>query len=231
VTRSLLARTVLGAGAIALPALALHAGPDHLSTPHFLRLLDARGIQATFFLLGSQAAQNRGLVKEMAAAGHEIAVHGWTHRPLLLRGPRATCDDLARARDLLAETTGQTPRLFRPPYGAMSTGAYLACRKLALGPVLWTAWGEDWRPRAAAGTVYDTVTRDLHGGATIPLHDSDAASAVGSWQSTLGALPALLDACQRRGLAVGPLRDHQSAPHPDAGKSNVHQQHDVRRRG
>ena len=91
-------------------ALTFDDGPDPLSTPHFLRLLDARGIRATFFLLGSMAARSPGLVREMAAAGHEIAVHGWHHRPLLLRGPRATCDDLARARDPSATSPARPPR-------------------------------------------------------------------------------------------------------------------------
>ncbi|MGW3845640.1 polysaccharide deacetylase family protein [Streptomyces fagopyri] len=49
------------------------------------------------------------LVREIAAAGHEIGVHGGLHRPLLLRGPRATYDDFARARDAVAAITGQAP--------------------------------------------------------------------------------------------------------------------------
>lgn len=189
-------------------ALTFDDGPDHLSTPHFLRLLRARGLHATFFLLGSMLARNPGLADEMAAAGHELAVHGWEHRPLLLRGPRATYDDLARARDLVGEATGRPPRLFRPPYGVMSAAAYVACRRLGLTPVLWTCWGEDWHSRATPKSVYRTVTADLHGGGTILLHDSDCTSATGSWRNTLDALPSVLDACERRGLSVGPLREH-----------------------
>jgi peptidoglycan/xylan/chitin deacetylase (PgdA/CDA1 family) len=192
-------------------ALTFDDGPDHLSTPHFLRLLDARQVRASFFLLGSMAIRSPGLVAEMAAAGHEIAVHGWAHRPLLLRGYRATYDDLARARDLLGGITGSAPTLFRPPYGVMTTGTYLACRRLGLTPVLWTAWGEDWRARATPGSVLRTVTRDLRGGGTVLLHDSDCTSATGSWRNTLAAVPELLDTCRERGLAVGPLREHAAS--------------------
>ncbi|MFF3468501.1 polysaccharide deacetylase family protein [Streptomyces sp. NPDC001984] len=71
-------------------ALTFDDVPDPLSTPFFLRLLDERGVRATFFLLGSEAHRSPGVVREIAAAGHEIGVHGWRHRPLLLRGPRAT---------------------------------------------------------------------------------------------------------------------------------------------
>lgn len=189
-------------------ALTFDDGPDPLSTPFFLRLLAARGVHATFFLLGVEAQRSPGLVRDIAAAGHEIAVHGWRHRPLLLRGPRATHDDLARARDTVADITGRPPRLFRPPYGVMTTAAHLATRRLNLTPVLWTCWGEDWRSRATPDSVYRTVTADLRGGGTLLLHDSDCTSAPGAWRSALGALPRILDTCAQRGLAVGPLREH-----------------------
>ncbi|MEU5299890.1 polysaccharide deacetylase family protein [Streptomyces noursei] len=202
-------------------ALTFDDGPDHLSTPHFLRLLEARGIHATFFLLGSMLLRSRGLAKEMAAAGHELAVHGWQHRPLLLRGPRATWDDIARARDAVADVTGRPPALFRPPYGVMTTAAHLACRRLGLTPVLWTCWGEDWRKRATAHSVRNTVLQDLRGGGTILLHDSDCTSATGSWRTTLRALPRILDSCQARGWHVGPLREHGIPGLPDTADRNT----------
>jgi peptidoglycan/xylan/chitin deacetylase (PgdA/CDA1 family) len=189
-------------------ALTFDDGPDPRSTPHFLRLLAGRGVHATFFLLGSEAHRSPGLVREIAAAGHELAVHGWLHRPLLLRGPRATYDDFRRARDTVAAITERQPKLFRPPYGVMSTAAHLAARRLDLTPVLWTCWGEDWTARATPHSVHRTVTADLDGGGTILLHDSDCTSAPGAWRSTLGALPRILDTCQERGYGVGPLRDH-----------------------
>ncbi|MFK0109111.1 polysaccharide deacetylase family protein [Streptomyces sp. NPDC091217] len=189
-------------------ALTFDDGPDPLSTPFFLRLLAERRVHATFFLLGREARRSPGLVREIAAAGHEIAIHGWLHRPLLLRGPRATYDDLARARDTVAGIAGRRPTLFRPPYGVMSTAAHLTARRLALTPVLWTSWGEDWTARATPESVHRTVTSDLDGGGTILLHDSDCTSAPAAWRSALGALPRILDTCEQRGYEVGPLRDH-----------------------
>ncbi|RPE41742.1 peptidoglycan/xylan/chitin deacetylase (PgdA/CDA1 family) [Streptomyces sp. Ag109_O5-1] len=189
-------------------ALTFDDGPDPLSTPFFLRLLAERRVHATFFLLGREAGRSPGLVREIAAAGHEIAIHGWLHRPLLLRGPRATYDDLARARDTVADITGRRPTLFRPPYGVMSTAAHLTARRLTLTPVLWTSWGEDWTARATPESVHRTVTSDLDGGGTVLLHDSDCTSAPAAWRSTLGALPRILDTCEQRGYEVGPLRDH-----------------------
>ncbi|WP_406165941.1 polysaccharide deacetylase family protein [Streptomyces canus] len=189
-------------------ALTFDDGPDPLSTPQFLRLLAERQVRATFFLLGREAHRSPGLVREIAAAGHEIGIHGWLHRPLLLRGPRATYDDFARARDTVADITGGRPTLFRPPYGVMSTAAHLAAHRLGLTPVLWTCWGEDWTSRATPASVHRTVTTDLDGGGTILLHDSDCTSAPGAWRSALGALPLILDTCEQHGYEVGRLRDH-----------------------
>jgi peptidoglycan-N-acetylglucosamine deacetylase len=189
-------------------ALTFDDGPHPRSTPFFLRELDRRGVRATFFLLGSELARSPQLGRDIAAAGHEIALHGWHHRRLVWYGPRRTRDELTRARDLIAETTGTPPRWFRPPYGVLSGAALLTARRLELTPVLWTCWGWDWSRSSTPDSVYDTVFRGLTGGGTVLLHDSDAHAALGAWKSTLGALPRVLDECARRGWSVGPLAEH-----------------------
>jgi peptidoglycan/xylan/chitin deacetylase (PgdA/CDA1 family) len=190
-------------------ALTFDDGPDPASTPLFLDVLARRGVKATFFLLGSMAERAPGLVGEIRDAGHEVAVHGWHHRMLLLRGPRGTYDDLARARDYLGTLTGERPALFRPPYGVMTTSAHVAARRLGLRPTLWSSWGEDWSARATADSVFREVTKDLNGGGTVLLHDSDCTASPLSWTTTLGALPRLLDHIEERGWAVGPLAEHK----------------------
>ena len=127
-------------------ALTFDDGPDPASTPAFLDLLAARRLHATFFLLGSMVARAPQLAAEIAAAGHEIAVHGWDHRYTILRSPGAVFSDLARASDAVSGATGTSPRFFRPPYGVLSSGAVLAARRLELTPVLWSSWGREWAP-------------------------------------------------------------------------------------
>ena len=74
--------------------------------------------------------------------------------------------------------------------------------------VLWTTWGRDWTTTATPDSVQSLVQRDLRGGGTILLHDSDCTSKPEAWRSTLGALPRLLDTIAENGWRVGPLRDH-----------------------
>ena len=189
-------------------ALTFDDGPDPLSTPRFLSLLENRGLKATFFLLGFMLERDPGLGREIVAAGHEIAVHGYLHRPMVLRTPGQTRDDLHRAHDLVAEATGTKPRWYRPPYGIATTSALTTARALGMTPVLWTSWGADWRAGATGTSVYDTVTRNLSGGGTILLHDSDCTSAPASWTATLSGLPRILDHCEAEGWKIGPLADH-----------------------
>jgi hypothetical protein len=56
--------------------------------------------------------------------------------------------------------------------------------------------------------VRATVAADLRPGGTILLHDTDHASAPGSWRAALGALPDLVADCRAAGLTVGPLAAH-----------------------
>jgi peptidoglycan/xylan/chitin deacetylase (PgdA/CDA1 family) len=200
--------TLAGIGDPGHVALTFDDGPSTRSTPLFLDLLRERGVRATFFLLGDQVARTPDIARAMVAEGHEVAVHGWNHRCLLLKGPHRTRAELRTARDIIENTTGVRPRWFRAPYGVFSTSSLLAARSLGLTPVLWSAWGFDWTKRATGTSVRRRVLKDLDGGGTILLHDSDIAAAPQAWRSTLDALPHVLDECVRRGLEVGPLRDH-----------------------
>ena len=189
-------------------ALTFDDGPDPRSTPAFLDVLAEYQVSATFFVLGRMLHAAPDVGRELVEAGHEIAVHGWEHRCMLVRGPAATYDDLARTVEAIAGTTGAMPRWYRPPYGVLSLPALRAARRLDLTPVLWTNWGRDWTRTATPESIHATVTRDLLGGGTVLLHDSDCTSARDSWRRTLGALPPLLEHVRGRGLTPGPLRDH-----------------------
>lgn len=206
--RRILFPRLAGQGDPAHVALTFDDGPDPESTPMFAEVLTDRGVRATFFMLGRMVAAAPELAQNLAGAGHEIGVHGWDHRYLPLRGLRETRTDLRRATDLIASVTGTRPTLFRPPYGVLSGPALVAARELGLTPLLWGAWGREWTAGSTPESVFQTLAGDLDGGVTVLLHDSGCTSPPGSWQAGLGALPLLLDACERRGLQVGPVGEH-----------------------
>jgi peptidoglycan-N-acetylglucosamine deacetylase len=189
-------------------ALTFDDGPDPAATPAFLELLAERRVHATFFMLGSMVAKAPRLAAEIAAAGHEVAVHGWDHRYTVLRTPGAVRQDMTRAKDTIAAAAGVLPRFYRPPYGVLSAGALAAARDLGLQPVLWSCWGREWESSATPASVFHTLSSTLNGGACVLLHDSDCTSPPGSAAAARGALPHLLAACAASGLQVGPLAEH-----------------------
>jgi peptidoglycan/xylan/chitin deacetylase (PgdA/CDA1 family) len=189
-------------------ALTFDDGPDPVTTPAFAELLAAHQVRATFFLLGSMVAKAPRLAADLAAAGHELGVHGWEHRYSVLRTPWATAADLTRARDLIAEASGTAPVFYRPAYGVLSGASLAAAAGLGLTPVLWSCAGREWATGATTDSVRAALGRDLAGGSCVLLHDSDCTSPPGAAAAALGALPWLLESCTAAGLSVGPLAEH-----------------------
>jgi peptidoglycan-N-acetylglucosamine deacetylase len=202
------------AAALGLPTRSLHAGtvaltfddgPHPQGTPAVLEILRAAGVRATFFLVGEQVLRSPGLAREIAAAGHAVALHGHRHRNLLRLAPAAVEADLDRGAHTVAEATGTRLELHRPPYGIYSWPALRAVRARGLAPILWSRWGHDWRRLTTPARIAAEVTRDLIAGDVLLLHDADDYSAPGSWRNTVAALPRILDAIDARGLGVAPL--------------------------
>jgi polysaccharide deacetylase family protein (PEP-CTERM system associated) len=89
-----------------------------------LRLLDRRAVRATFFVLGETAAAHPRLVRRIAAAGHEIASHGYRHVPIDLLGREAFEDDLDRAIEVLGSITGARPAGYRAPIWSLGRAGW-----------------------------------------------------------------------------------------------------------
>jgi peptidoglycan/xylan/chitin deacetylase (PgdA/CDA1 family) len=189
-------------------ALTFDDGPDPESTLAVAEQLARMRVSATFFVLGEQLAAYPGIGRRLAAAGHELAVHGWRHRPHLLRTPGSIDADLRRTARVITQVIGTRPTHWRPPNGIATTSALLSARRLGLQPVLWTADGRDWRRDASAASICDRVTADLRAGGVVLLHDSDSQSTPGSWRHVVRAIPNLVGYCREHGWEVGPLRDH-----------------------
>jgi polysaccharide deacetylase family protein (PEP-CTERM system associated) len=71
--------------------------------------------KATLFILGWVAERRPDLVKELAAAGHEIASHGWDHRRVTTQTPEEFRASVRRTKALLEDQTGRAVYGFRAP--------------------------------------------------------------------------------------------------------------------
>jgi peptidoglycan/xylan/chitin deacetylase (PgdA/CDA1 family) len=184
-------------------ALTFDDGPHPRGTPATLAALEALGVRATFFLVGEQVERDPALAAEIVAADHEVGVHCDRHRNLLRLTPAQVREDLVRAEATIARATGRTPRLYRPPYGVLTTAGLVHARRRAWQPLLWTRWGRDWRAKATPASIAAEATADLSGGEVVLLHDADHYSAAGSWLRTVAALPRVIDEIDRAGLIIG----------------------------
>jgi peptidoglycan/xylan/chitin deacetylase (PgdA/CDA1 family) len=185
-------------------ALTFDDGPDPDGTPGVLDALDEAGIKATFFMVGEQVKAAPALAREVARRGHEIALHGATHRPHRELNPRDSRDEPAYGLGTLEAATARRPRWFRPPYGEFNEFSYEAARAIGLEPVYWSAWGMDWET-ISAERILDLVERDLGPGAIVLLHDSARYADRPDVGPTVEAIPLIAAAAAERGLALGPL--------------------------
>lgn len=102
---------------VACVALALEGGPGE-ATPAVLQALAAEDVRATFFVLGQQVATYPAGTAAIAAGGHEIGVHTWSHRDLT-RLPLPELDgEITRTVEAVQEAADVTPTLLLAPYGA-----------------------------------------------------------------------------------------------------------------
>ena len=184
-----LPRTVPQPGGV---ALTFDDGPHPEGTPAMLDLLSRAGARATFFVIGEQVARRPELLREMVAAGHVVALHGYRHRLQLRLSAREVADDVRRGTATIEDAIGCSPELHRPPFGIYSPAGLAAARNAGLAPLLWSRWGKDWRKLTTPQRIAARSTRDLGAGDVILLHDADFYSARDSHQRTAAALKLIL---------------------------------------
>jgi peptidoglycan/xylan/chitin deacetylase (PgdA/CDA1 family) len=157
-------------------ALTFDDGPNPAWTPRLLEILAEHQVRATFFLVGKFAATEPALVRRIAAAGHVVGNHSWSHPNLALTASGRVRDELERTNSVLAHITGQPVRFFRPPFGARRPAVLRIARELGLEPVLWNAITSDWsEPSEAriAEQLSGTIDRNRRRGQAtdLVLHD------------------------------------------------------------
>jgi len=85
------------------------------NTQRLLELLRVAGVRGTFFVLGLLAEKFPDLVAQIAAEGHEVGSHGYSHKAVFDIGPNAFEDELERSVGLLEDITGKPVRGYRAP--------------------------------------------------------------------------------------------------------------------
>lgn len=83
------------------------------NTQRVLAILAEEGIRATFFILGWVAKRSPQLVRDIHAAGHEVACHGLTHKTVYTQTPEVFRAETREAKQLLEDAAGAPVRGYR----------------------------------------------------------------------------------------------------------------------
>lgn len=177
--------------------LSFDDGPDLKGTPLILDELDRRGIKAIFFVTGWRLAgqrpedlARRDLVRKIAAHGHLVANHTFSHHNLC-QNPEETASEIDGNAELLAQATGVRPLLFRAPYGAFCRSLETALEARGVPDIGWNLDPQDWKSESEEA-VYSYLVEKigrLRGRGILLLHDTHIAS--------VRALPRMLDWLER----------------------------------
>lgn len=98
-------------------------------TPEILRLLDEKGLPATFFIPGWTIERYPATVEAVLKAGHEIAAHGYLHERTDTLAPDEEEGILARSVEIVERTTGRRPRGYRSPAWELTEASVPLLRK------------------------------------------------------------------------------------------------------
>jgi peptidoglycan-N-acetylglucosamine deacetylase len=151
-------------------ALTIDDGPDPVYTPQVLALLARYRVTATFSMIGIEAQAHPAIAREVAAAGHLIVNHTWTHLNLAWLPPAVVTEQMSRATDAIHAATGRVPALFRAPYGAWSPFVLSQCARTGMAPLGWSVDPRDWSHPGVTAIVTN-IMRNTRTGSIILEHD------------------------------------------------------------
>ncbi|MEV1002785.1 polysaccharide deacetylase family protein [Nonomuraea sp. NPDC050202] len=173
-------------------ALTFDDGPGPY-TGRLLDLLKEGRARATFFTVGSNATAQPALLRRMSVEGHLVGNHTWAHRDLSKQGSSKITETIAKTGDAVSAIIGQTPKLVRPPYGAVSQQVGNVAREMGLALVTWDVDAKD-QDGDKAKDIADRTVREAHPGAIILMHDIH--------RETVDAVPDILKRLRGKGYSL-----------------------------
>ncbi|MCX6380300.1 MAG: glycosyltransferase [Armatimonadetes bacterium] len=196
--------------------LSFDDGPDPAYTSRILDILKANGVKATFFVVGSQVAENPDLLARIWNEGHEIGNHTFTHPDLRLVGRSRTLVEINATQRAIESITGHTTFLFRPPYAidveprtSDDLKPILIASERNFISVGEQIDPEDWNlTKMGAGGVtgaerlIEHIWRERDKGNVVLLHDGG-----GNREETIKALPTIIKRLKAAGYKFGTVAD------------------------
>ena len=174
-------------------ALSFDDGPNNITTPQMLDVLEAFDAPASFFVIGQYINDSTaGQMKRAVSLGCEIQNHSYTHSFMSELTPEEVKSEIERTDALIEKYVGVRPWLFRPPYINHNQSMHEV-----IGHTFICGLGcEDWVPERTAQMRYDDIMANVKNGDVILLHDFEGND------NTVEALRKLIPALREKGFTL-----------------------------
>ena len=154
-------------------ALTFDDGPSGRFTRRLLEGLKERDAKVTFFLCGYRLETGAELAARIRDEGHEIGLHGYSHKSMKTLTRRQIASELASTRELLPPDCD--PVWLRPPGGCCSDGVRQVAEVTGLAILDWSVDPRDWATQDTAAVGRSVVSR-IQDGDVVLLHDMSDSS-------------------------------------------------------
>lgn len=170
-------------------ALTFDDGPSGRFTRRLLAGLEERQVQATFLLCGYRLEIYPELAKQIFEAGHEIGLHGYSHKDMAKLSRKELLREIRDTRALLPDGCDAT--FLRPPGGSGTKLLEQVAAQEDLALLLWSVDPRDWAVHDASA-VETAVISQVQDGDVILLHDLS--------DSSVDAALSIIDRLHREGF-------------------------------
>jgi len=150
-------------------ALTFDDGPSKF-TSQILDLISKYDVRVTFCVVGNLVNAREETVKRASDLGCEIIGHSWDHRDLTKLSAEEIRSELNDTNAVIESVTGASPRLYRPPYGAVNDTLKSVSAELGFSIIYWSVDPMDWETRNA-DKVHDAIMADTGNRAIVLSHD------------------------------------------------------------
>ena len=168
-------------------------GPIPEVTPWVLDTLKQLSVNATFFCIGQNVANNPAIFERLKAEGHAVGNHTWDHPSGWRTSARSYYRSILKCQRLTRTD------MFRPPYGRITNRQINALRK-RFQLVMWDALAGDFEDGLTGAECVDVVMRRVKSGSIIVFHDN-----LISQERMRHALPIVVDRLLKNGFTFATL--------------------------
>ncbi|MGC1211787.1 MAG: glycosyltransferase [Micromonospora sp.] len=211
-------------------ALTFDDGPDPVWTPRVLDVLRRHRTPATFFVIGSQVARHGDLARRIAAEGHELGVHTFTHPDASLLPDWRRRMEYAQTQMAIVAAAGVRSSLLRFPYSSAADAiddenwpVIEEAGRLGYLTAVNDTDSRDWA-RPGVDAIVRNMTPADGAGAVVLMHDSggDRSQTVAALERFIPAMMArgytfttVTAGVNRNGSSVAPIPGNVPASTPD----------------